>query len=336
MHRYYDDVYGFSPVPDGLLGDLVASKAVNRLRGVGQAGASSFVRAGRSNTRFEHSLGVMTLTRILGGSETEQAAGLLQDLSHTAFSHTIDYVFDDRMEEFHERIFASVIEQNDVPEILARHGHNWRELFSELNLQRVDVPAPGLCADRIDYTLRDLMKLGWITASQARAFVDQLTFRDGVVVSLDVTAAVRFTEWYAHLVGEVFLHPLELYAHHTFARLLKEAFAAEVLTDEDLLSTDDVVLSKLLSDDKNGFDRALAALRRVRTVTVGDPVHGVRVHGKGRRIDPPVVVDGAVVPLSQVRPDTSALWTKVERVSRDGVLVSAGSADEALSLGVVR
>ncbi|MFI7425275.1 hypothetical protein [Nonomuraea sp. NPDC049684] len=321
--QYYDDVYGLSMVPGGLLHDLVRSEAVRRLRNVSQAGASSFVRAGRNNNRYEHSLGVMTLTRLLGGNEVEQAAGLLQDLSHTAFSHTIDYVFDDRGEEFHERIFQYVIERSDVPEILERHGLDWGTLFTKDNLLRVDVSAPLLCADRIDYTLRDLVRLGDIAAGQARAFVRQLTFRDNMVVSRDVEMAVNFVAWYAHLVRDVFMNPLELFVHDAFAKLIRRALETKVLTESDLLSTDDAVLAKLLVDETYGLDVSLAEIRRMRKVVVGDFPHGVRVYSKGRKVDPPVLVGTQILPLSVVRPECGTVWESIERVASEGIIVSA-------------
>jgi HD superfamily phosphohydrolase len=263
----------------------------------------------------------MTLTGILGGDEAEQAAGLLQDLSHTAFSHTIDYVFDDRGEEFHERIFQSVIEQSDVPEILERYGLTWQALFSGDNLVRVDSSAPLLCADRIDYTLRDLVRLGYLAAGKARAFVRQLEFLDGKVVSTDVESAARFVEWYSHLVGEVFMNPLELYVHDAFAKLIRQALQEGVLSEEDLLATDDVVLAKLLADETHGLDSTLAGIRRVRNVAVGDSAHGVRVYSKGRKIDPPVLEGGLILPLSHVRPETLDKWAKVEKTAAEGIVV---------------
>jgi uncharacterized protein len=325
MH-YYDDVYGRCQVQEGLLTDLMRSSAVRRLRKVSQAGASSFVRPGRTNTRHEHSVGVMTLTGILGGTEQERAAGLLQDLSHTAFSHTIDVLFENRKEQFHEDIFDSVIENSDVPQILKKHGTTWRELFSKENLGRVDASAPLLCADRIDYTLRDLIRTGYLTASAARAFVEQLDFLDGIIVSTEVEAAEKFVVWYSHLVGDVFMNPVELYTHHVFAQLLKKALRVGVITEADLMSTDDVVLGKLLADDAHGLDAGLSEIRRVRSVTVGDQAHGVRVYSKGRKIDPPVVVNGQIRRLSEVRPETTKAWSKIDFISSEGLLVSVPSA----------
>ena len=56
-----------------------------------------------STSRFEHSLGVCHLIKILNGSQKEQIAGLLHDIPHTAFSHVIDYVLENKGENFHEK-----------------------------------------------------------------------------------------------------------------------------------------------------------------------------------------------------------------------------------------
>jgi HD superfamily phosphohydrolase len=321
MLEIHDDVYGPASLPPGLLSDLLDTAAVQRLRRVSQAGASSLIRAGRSVTRYEHSVGVMILTGLLGGNETEQAAGLLQDLSHTAFSHTIDYVFDDRREEFHERIFQDVVERSDVPPVLARHGLTWRDLFRPENVRRVDVPAPLLCADRIDYTLRDLTRFGRISAVEAREFVADLEFVDGRIVVNRLEAAITFAEWYRYLVGELFMNPLELYAHSVFAEILRNALHRDVIEEADLLGTDEMIISKLESDKEFGSAADLAELRGVEYVATGDTVGGRRVHSKGRIIDPPVRHAGSIAPLSTFKPDIRDSWKRIEQIASAGILV---------------
>ena len=79
----------------------------------------------------------------------------------------LDHLYGDRNETFHERIFPSVMSRLDIPRVLRRHGLTWQEVFATENLRRVDAPAPLLCADRIDYTLRDLARFGHITPQLA-------------------------------------------------------------------------------------------------------------------------------------------------------------------------
>jgi HD superfamily phosphohydrolase len=324
MRKVQDDVYGEVVIDNDLLEDLIESQAIQRLRKVSQAGASSLVRSGRDVTRYEHSVGVMTLTGILGGSINEQAAGFLQDVSHTAFSHTIDYVFDNRREEFHERIFERVVEASDIPAILERYGLKWHDLFTPTNLRRVDVPSPLLCADRIDYTLRDLSRFGYISTTEARAMLSALAFKEETIAFTDAKNARRFAECYHYLVNDIFMNPLELYAHAEMARIIREAIRLGVVTEDDLLGTDDVILTKLESDIANGLGKALTELKEVRSVVVNGP-SGYHVYGKGRIIDPPVLQDGKIAALSETESEILSWWDRVKDVSANGIYVRAGN-----------
>lgn len=314
-----DDLHGRVTVRAELLDDLLSSAAVQRLRGVSQAGASSLVRNGRTVTRFEHSVGVMALTARLGGNELEQAAGLLQDVSHTAFSHTVDYVFGDRSEAFHERIFASVVEQSDVPKILKHHALTWSDLFRPDNLRLVDVPAPLLCADRIDYTLRDLRRLGYLSLSDVTEFLDSLVYHDNSIVVSGLVCATNFAEWYRYLVREVFMHPLELYAHDELARILREGLSRSLVDELDLLGTDSALVEKILSVPS--LRTSFLQLKETRTVVRGPHSEARRVYSKARVIDPPVLTNGGVRRLSDLEPATSTMWSSILSCGADGILV---------------
>ncbi|HKR59724.1 MAG TPA: HD domain-containing protein [Pyrinomonadaceae bacterium] len=314
-----DDVYGSYIVDEPLLLDLIGSEAIQRLREISQAGASSLVRAGRSVTRYEHSIGVMLLTRTLGGEIVEQAAGLLHDVSHTAFSHTIDYVFRDCKEKFHETIFAEVLEESDIPRTLAEHNLNWRQLFEPTNLKIVDAQAPLLCADRVDYTLRDLVRFGYITAMDAQAFVANLSVNQNAITCGNAELAERFVRWYAYLVENLFMHPVELYVHDEFAKLIRDALMQHVLTTDDLLKVDSAVLEKL--DSQLWSRERLATLRQTTNIAIGDGPGARRVFSKARIVDPLISSDGMVVPLSQIRPELKVIWGNILKVSTEGCMV---------------
>ncbi|MEH1166885.1 hypothetical protein V6V47_16015 [Micromonospora sp. CPCC 205539] len=300
VFEFDDEVYGHFAIEDDMLVDLLNSRAVQRLRGISQAGAASLIRAGRSNTRYDHSVGVMVLTKILGGSAVEQAAGLIQDASHTAFSHTVDHLYGDREEEFHERIFPLVMARGDIPTVLERYGLTWHHLFSAENLGRVDAPAPLLCADRIDYTLRDLLRFGYITTTDAVDFVDRLCYLDGVVAVRDVKSAAMFAEWYRYLVLDLYMHPLELYADDELARILRHGLEHGVLVADDMLLTDSEVLEKVRADDVHGLSAQLAVLESTSAAAEGAGPGSRRVYSKPRVVDPRVLVGGTVVPLSHL------------------------------------
>ncbi|MFP9052094.1 HD domain-containing protein, partial [Enterococcus faecalis] len=95
-----DIIYGQHHI-DGVLEELIKSAPVQRLKGIYQGGASFLVNRKWNVTRYEHSIGVMLLIKKLGGTIEEQIAGLLHDVSHTAFSHVVDVVFENQAEDYH-------------------------------------------------------------------------------------------------------------------------------------------------------------------------------------------------------------------------------------------
>ena len=71
----------------------------------------------------------MLLIRKLSGSLKEQIAGLLHDVSHTAFSHVIDFVFENKEEDYHEKIYNSVVKNSEIPTILAKYDYNYENIL---------------------------------------------------------------------------------------------------------------------------------------------------------------------------------------------------------------
>jgi HD superfamily phosphohydrolase len=91
--EYGDTVYGSTSFTEPMILDLMQSGAIQRLRSVLQHGITAVLGISQPITRFEHSVGAMILVHRAGGSVCEQAAALMHDVSHTAFSHVADFVF---------------------------------------------------------------------------------------------------------------------------------------------------------------------------------------------------------------------------------------------------
>ena len=172
---YQDEVYGSVRIEEPVLLALMAGTAVQRLHGVLQHGISALIGITRPITRFEHSVGAMLLVRRMGAPLPEQIAALLHDVSHTAFSHVIDYVFDGHdSQSYHDEQKEAYLAQTDVPAILARYGYDWRDFLPEANFPLLEQPSPRLCADRLDYFLRDAQGLGVATAVDIQFALEHL------------------------------------------------------------------------------------------------------------------------------------------------------------------
>ena len=159
-------------------GELIGTRAFQRLRGIRQLALANLVYPGALHTRFDHSLGVMHVAGKLAkalqlNSDDTQLiryAALLHDIGHGPFSHVSENALDryadrttladdQKLDKIHERVTALII-QNDA-ELGKRLAHTDRENITSLlgigygdPILRALVSGP-LDADKQDYLLRD-------------------------------------------------------------------------------------------------------------------------------------------------------------------------------------
>jgi HD superfamily phosphohydrolase len=198
MERIFiqDTIHGTIEISP-LISDLLASPEMQRLAHIKQLGLAYLTFPSANHTRFEHSLGThyvaSTIAREVGLSSEEKdllaATGLLHDVGHLPFSHTLEYAFYSILKKTHMDITKRIIEgtyditpdcgeRERIPEILERNGLSpatvarlvLAPLRSEWTLspwmddeKEEEIPNPYLSqiihseadADQIDYLLRD-------------------------------------------------------------------------------------------------------------------------------------------------------------------------------------
>ncbi|MED0978041.1 HD domain-containing protein [Bacillus paramycoides] len=295
-----DVIYGEFKV-DQVLEELILSKPVQRLKGIHQAGASYLMNEKWNVTRFDHSVGVMLLIKKLGGSVEEQIAGLLHDVSHTAFSHVIDYVFDNENESYHEEIFSSVVKNSEIPAILSKHGYRYEDiLLDDSKWTLLERSAPELCADRVDYTLRDMYTYGYISLEEAQDFLKDLIAVNGKMVLQNIEIAEWFTKTYYKEVIDFFMKPINIYGNDMLAKTLKLALHKKIIHPDDFLLEDHELISKLQQCKDQEVDALLSKVHPSVEVKEDRNDYDLYQKNKVRLIDPPFLLEGEVVQSSVV------------------------------------
>lgn len=242
--RYDDALYGPVELPDAVT-DLLHTTPIQRLRGIHQGGAIVLANPAINHTRFDHSVGVMLLIRRLGGSLREQLAGLLHDVSHTAFSHLIDYVLEMAGEDYHEQRYAAVLAHPKIQAALARHNLDYQDFLDLDQYTLLEQPLPNLAADRIDYTLRDLRQLGILSAANIAWFLEGLRVHEGRIVVSSVAPARWFSQQYAYLTEHYFAGPQSQSANRFLRGLIRSYYEAGRLTLDDFHQDDAHLLARL-------------------------------------------------------------------------------------------
>ncbi|HDR4480850.1 TPA: HD domain-containing protein [Bacillus cereus] len=295
-----DVLYGEFEV-DVVLEELILSKPTQRLKGIHQAGASYLMNEKWNVTRFDHSVGVMLLVKKLGGSVEEQIAGLLHDVSHTAFSHVIDYVFDNEDESYHEEIFSSVVKNSEIPAILAKHGYNYEDiLLDDSKWTLLERSAPELCADRVDYTLRDMYTYGYISLEEVHSFLEDVIAVEGKMVLQSIEMAEWFTETYYKEVIDFFMKPMNIYGNDMLAKMLKVALHKRIIHADDFLLEDEELISKLQQCNDSEVHALLRKVHPNVKVKEARDDYDLYQKNKVRLIDPPLLREGEVVQSSVV------------------------------------
>jgi hypothetical protein len=246
-------------------------------------------------TRFEHSLGVYALLRQLGASFKEQIAGLLHDISHTAFSHVIDIVYYSEEQDFHERIRDHFLQQADLLAALDELGFSPAVFSTDDPYTLLEQPLPALCADRVDYSLRDAVANRVVSPAAARRLVADLVVIDGRLAMRTLTLAREYQALFQTLNDDYWASQRENYLYETLAQILEIGLESHVISQADLLTDDAAVEAKLRAAGNPQIDTLFEKL-------VNPPAEAETFRGrrpiKQRSIDPPVLVDGVAVPLS--------------------------------------
>lgn len=306
---------------NNVMQDLIETKAMRRLQGVHQAGAAYLIHDGWTVTRLEHSIGVMLLIRRFGGSIEEQMAGLLHDISHTSFSHVIDYLVGDHTESYHDHIFLDTIRNSDVAPIL-------KEVTTDLALdnleqyQLLEQPSPHLCADRIDYFLRDMRTYGYMREEEVTLFLNDLSVVDGRFVLQSEDVALWYIQKYQEYVDVVLLNPQNIYSAWKMTAILRYALDSDFVTMECLeISTDVEVMEKLSGILDAKLQKELAALHTKVEVELNEQNYDFHMRGKTRVVDPLVQTINGVVPISTINEEAKSSIKTLQKKYENGSFI---------------
>lgn len=152
-------------------------KVMQRLRRIKQLALANLVYPGANHTRFEHSVGVMSVADKMGRQlklkqediSLIRIASLLHDIGHGPFSHVSEQVLekyrDEKqkkiydIEEIHEAITIDIIKQDkELNDVISEEEKNAViDIIKKGRLRsiRKDIVSGPMDADKLDYLLRD-------------------------------------------------------------------------------------------------------------------------------------------------------------------------------------
>ena len=297
-----------SEIP-GFLTELASTAAMQRLKGAGMDCGCEYTsfpifHNRQPANRFDHSLGVGLIVWNFTKDIRQATAGLLHDIATPAFSHVVDFVRGDHenqeaTEGETEKIISGSL---DIQQILHKYGMSTSEVDDYHQYPIADNDIPGVSADRLEYTLKNMIRYGGetvtditeyyadLTVIKNEAGKDELAFNTADICYRFVTGALP--------VFRLYCSDQDRYSMELLALILKEAFVRKLFTDQDLYRSEKEIIELLRGDPvmKERW-KWYSGLYHMETSSHKPDDSWIKVSAKKRYVDPLVKGKGRAMDL---------------------------------------
>ncbi len=306
---------------------LLETKALKRLHAIDQSGPVAYFGLTPAFSRYEHSIGVWALLKYYGANEKEQAAGLMHDVSHTAFSHVTDHLFyePDMAHSYQDTIHLWYLKAMKVDEVASVFGLTLEDLNPDsLHYRRLEQPLPDLCADRIEYILHTGFLWKKITLAEVHNILKELKFDEGRWYFITLEAARKFSRLSLYFTQNVWGSPWNKAFYEYFKEALKRAIELRLITKDQLhFGYDRQILDILLNSSDIDIQNYMKACRNIHDFY--QEVEGKDYHyffkPKCRAVDPWVKVERGFLRLTELDPSYKKDFEKIKNWCQKGIKI---------------
>ena len=281
------------------LKDIAEAPSIQRLRQIGMncgceyTSFPVFQRPG-SYHRFDHSLGVALIVWRFTHDLRQAAAGLLHDIATPVFAHVVDFFRGDylKQEETEAGTLDCIKSDSRLMDTLTRWHLTVDDVCDYHRYPIADNDSPRLSADRLEYTLGNILHYGFGTRDCVAEILNDLT----VITAEDGQPEIGFIHrdtavCFANLAlrcSRLYVSPEDRYSMQRLAEIIRLAFQNKVLTQDMLYLTEPEVIDRFLRDPDTSSE--WLSFTRLHAVSLSDhPIEGHRsrqISAKKRCIDP--------------------------------------------------
>lgn len=173
---------------------------------------------------------------------------------------------------------------------------NIEYIIDDTHFPLKETTLPDLCADRIDYILRDAWHLGEFSHEEVRYILAHLIIHEDTWIFKDLPSAKKFAELF-YVMNEKYYAGTESAAmHRTVGDCLRYARKHEYLHNDDFYTVDKQVLDKITTHIENDHQLDIYWQRMNNTIPFTNNPNDFDAHVfcKSRIVDP-LFMDATIV-----------------------------------------
>ena len=255
-------------------------------------------------SRYKHSVGCALIVWHFTQDRRQTIAALLHDIATPTFAHVVDFLNGDHLkQESTENGTVNIIASS--PEIMTRLKE-WNIELEEVADYHVypiaDNDSPKLSADRLEYTLSNLVNYRITSTEKIKEWYDhlmvgkneegedELMFDDFQIAEAFCLSALE--------TSKIYVADEDRFAMQTLSELLCKHITRGVLSKNDLYRTESEVIALLQQDEEARQD--WERFRALRHIHRGNHAGAKTVLSKRRYINPYLNGKGRMVHLSDM------------------------------------
>jgi HD superfamily phosphohydrolase len=230
---------------------------MQRLKKIDQSGIAHYCGHLGAFSRYDHSIGVYVLLKTkTDAKKLELIAGLLHDVSHTAFSHVGDHLFHEAQteESYQDIVHVDFLKSRpDIQKIMQEEGIAIEDLDPDLpDYNALEAKLPKPCADRIQYIVHTGRVFKDINEEEGKAIIENIQFdSENEWYFTEQNLAKKFAYLSLKYTQNFWSSDLNTATYEYFTSILRHAIELGVITEEDIKQgSDKEVLAKLKRNDR--------------------------------------------------------------------------------------
>lgn len=310
--------------------ELIQSATMQRLKRITMGGVYVYATNSQYSdySRYAHSIGVLALLKHFGASTEEQISGLLHDVSHTAFSHVGDVLFDHKSHtsSYQDEIHEEFLKKQKIDILLKKYNFSLDKILHKSGHHKIlEQDLPNICVDRLEYNLIiGKLNTNLISEKDIKLILNDLNFENKNFFFTNIQIAKKLASISLYCTKHYWTNAKNILLYKWLSEALKIAIKIKLITNNEIhFSTDDNIWNKL---EKSNDTKILNYLEKIKSnknyYSIGNPQNYDEIlYGKFRGIDPFVKINNKLKRLTKLDCAYQKEYHKVKNIVTKGTYI---------------